>query len=242
MEISQRQLAANRANALKSTGPRSAEGKARSARNAITHGLTCAPVAQASPVLSGEDEAAFIALRDQLTCELSARGTMQREIVDQLAQAIWRLRRIPGIEDTPMERSLKVELRRRKSEQPFRDRKLDPDPPTIYELLADQFQRTDGSAMGRLELYRSRLLREQRSLLRELRKLQEETVTDDSAASDEKSNPSPEATSGRAENYDVGGIDEALNTDTSLEPQRAQPAERSGEEDPPFKAELMKVR
>ena len=38
--ISAAKLAANRANARASTGPRSAEGKKRSARNALRHGLT----------------------------------------------------------------------------------------------------------------------------------------------------------------------------------------------------------
>ena len=37
---SERQLAANRANARKSTGPRSAPGKKRASRNALKHGLT----------------------------------------------------------------------------------------------------------------------------------------------------------------------------------------------------------
>jgi len=37
---SERQLAANRANAQKSSGPRSAAGKKRASRNALTHGLT----------------------------------------------------------------------------------------------------------------------------------------------------------------------------------------------------------
>jgi hypothetical protein len=36
---SERQLAANRANARKSTGPRSASGKKRASRNALKHGL-----------------------------------------------------------------------------------------------------------------------------------------------------------------------------------------------------------
>jgi hypothetical protein len=43
-----RQIAANRRNAKKSTGPRSAEGRARSARNATRHGLNAAvPVDEA---------------------------------------------------------------------------------------------------------------------------------------------------------------------------------------------------
>jgi hypothetical protein len=37
---SERQIAANRRNAKKSSGPRSAAGKARSGRNALRHGLT----------------------------------------------------------------------------------------------------------------------------------------------------------------------------------------------------------
>ena len=37
--MSERQLAANRANALRSTGPQPPEGKAKSARNALKHGI-----------------------------------------------------------------------------------------------------------------------------------------------------------------------------------------------------------
>jgi hypothetical protein len=51
---SQKQIAANRANALRSTGPRTAVGKMRSSRNAFRHGLSC-------PLSLGTDDAAKLA-------------------------------------------------------------------------------------------------------------------------------------------------------------------------------------
>ena len=51
---SEKQISANRANALKGHGPRSAGGKARSSRNAIQHGLAANIWKQASAVRSIE--------------------------------------------------------------------------------------------------------------------------------------------------------------------------------------------
>jgi hypothetical protein len=51
--ISQRKIEANRKNAAKSTGPRTAQGKANVRLNAVTHGLTGATV-----VLPHEEEQA----------------------------------------------------------------------------------------------------------------------------------------------------------------------------------------
>jgi hypothetical protein len=51
---SEKQILANRANALKSRGPRSAGGKVRASRNAIRHGLSANIWKQASAVISIE--------------------------------------------------------------------------------------------------------------------------------------------------------------------------------------------
>jgi len=101
--VSQRKLIANRANAQKSTGPQSEDGKAASARNAMTHGLTSHTCA----ILPGEDPAEYRALLDQLEREQQPAGVLQRELVSHLAQIIWKLRRIPGIENAIVQRELK---------------------------------------------------------------------------------------------------------------------------------------
>jgi hypothetical protein len=66
------QIAANRRNALKSTGPRTAAGKAVSCRNALRHGMT----ARATVVL-GEDPQDFQRFRSELTAALAPRDARE---------------------------------------------------------------------------------------------------------------------------------------------------------------------
>lgn len=88
-----RQLRANRLNALKSTGPRTDEGKAASSRNALRHGLTAIHV-----VVQGEDAAKYETLRRGLLDEFAPETAMQTILVDQLAAVVWRLRRAAAYE------------------------------------------------------------------------------------------------------------------------------------------------
>jgi hypothetical protein len=90
---SQRQLEANRANAKRSTGPRSARGKARSRMNAVTHGLTAARI-----VIPGEKAEEFAAFRDALMVDLAPANTIHRLLADRVAGLFWRLRRGPMVE------------------------------------------------------------------------------------------------------------------------------------------------
>ena len=91
--VSQRQLEANRANAKRSTGPKSVSGKARSRLNRITHGLTARQL-----VVGAEKPEDFDALREALFADLEPNGALQCELVDEIARFQWRLRRIPVLE------------------------------------------------------------------------------------------------------------------------------------------------
>jgi len=74
--VSERQIAANRRNARKSTGPRSGAGKNRASRNAYRHGLT----------LSIVSTAAFAKQLDKLVREIA--GDNKDAIVLERARAI----------------------------------------------------------------------------------------------------------------------------------------------------------
>lgn len=99
-----KQKEANKRNAQRSTGPKTAEGKRKSRLNAVKHGLTGNTV-----VINDEDPAAFDMLRQQLMEEYHPRTIIERELVMKLAAQIWRLRRIPVFESAIFE-SYEAEL------------------------------------------------------------------------------------------------------------------------------------
>jgi len=85
--------AANRRNALHSTGPRTESGKQRSALNALTHGLS-----SQSAVLPSEDPAAYQLHCRQLHDEYQPKTPTEIQLVQELADTAWRLNRIPSLE------------------------------------------------------------------------------------------------------------------------------------------------
>ena len=88
-----RQIDANRRNARKSTGPITEEGKHRSRRNAVRHGLTAETVIE---VL--EDPEDYKAFELSVTADFDAQTAVERELVLRLASLLWRLRRATAIE------------------------------------------------------------------------------------------------------------------------------------------------
>ncbi len=83
----------NRANAQRSTGPSSPEGKARSARNSFKHGLYSKEL-----VMPDEDPDELDHLRCTLRDEHQPATTTEEILVDELAQHFWRLRRFRALE------------------------------------------------------------------------------------------------------------------------------------------------
>ena len=92
-QISEAKLAANRANAQHSTGPKTPEGKAKVARNARTYGLFVSDntLEQENPQEYADMFASFIA-------DYCPNPGIEFELVRQLTSASWRLRRLDRIE------------------------------------------------------------------------------------------------------------------------------------------------
>lgn len=95
--VSDKQRAANRKNAKKSTGPRTPKGKTRSRRNALKHGLLARDVVVTTPNSPErrEDFDAFIA---DLISELKPRGVIEETLVERIATCYWRLHRAQRFE------------------------------------------------------------------------------------------------------------------------------------------------
>jgi hypothetical protein len=105
-----RQIEANRRNALKSTGPKTYNGKRASRRNALRHGLT------AETVIEGlEDTEDYRAFEAAIISDYDAQTAVKRELVLRLASLLWRMRRAISIETDLFQIQVEI-LRDRKNE------------------------------------------------------------------------------------------------------------------------------
>jgi hypothetical protein len=94
VSVSNARAEASRKNGAKSRGPKTPEGRARSSRNALKHGLR----AEKFLVLADEDAAAFEALQAALLAELAPEGAVQTVLAQRVVSAAWRLARADEIE------------------------------------------------------------------------------------------------------------------------------------------------
>jgi hypothetical protein len=82
------QIEANRKNALKSTGPRTTEGKEASSQNATKHGLRTN-----RNVIKTESQEEFDIFRDNMLADLAPDGAMEEMLAERIVSLSWRLKR-----------------------------------------------------------------------------------------------------------------------------------------------------
>src|SRR3954471_20443112 len=158
---SKRRLAANRANAQRSTGPRTAPGKAKSSLNAVKTGLTGRTV-----LLPSEDVKQYQNHVKRFHEELQPVGELETNVVQSLADTQWRLNRIPSLES-----GILALGRKRCDPDLFAEEKN----PQIREgLLQAHAFNTEAQPLKNLFLQESRLRRQYAQLIQELERLRAE--------------------------------------------------------------------
>lgn len=96
---SEKQIAANRRNATKSTGPRTSGGKAASSRNALKHG-----VLSKQALSEYEDIQTFQTLLAKLVEELEPVSVIECTLVERIAILLWREKRLAETEAREIDR------------------------------------------------------------------------------------------------------------------------------------------
>ncbi len=86
--VSEKQLAANRSNATRSTGPRTPEGKARACMSRLDHGLF-----SSQEVLPGESSSEFLERRKALLDALNPGDALQELLSERAIDHAWKIKR-----------------------------------------------------------------------------------------------------------------------------------------------------
>jgi len=167
------QVAANRRNAEKSTGPRTAQGKVAVSQNAVKHGLLAR-----HDVIRGEDREEFDLYREEMFWELNPVGTMESRLAERIVSLAWRLRRAERIQNeafdallakdmsSPLAR-LTQSLRARGADQPPDDAEGCDGDPALGRAVVRDF--SGARVLDRLLMYERRI---ESSLYRTMAELQ----------------------------------------------------------------------
>jgi hypothetical protein len=130
---SDKQARANRRNALKSTGPKTPEGKDAVRLNALKHGLLSQVI-----LLPGEDQEALRELDENLRAELQPVGELESLLVDRIIASYWRLSRLGRVEAGIFAWELYGELARRANEEANSYKKRPVNPYVTTPTITDQ--------------------------------------------------------------------------------------------------------
>jgi hypothetical protein len=144
---SEKQIEANRRNAQRSTGPQTIEGKSKSSRNNLRHGLT----GQIS-LLPTEDREAHDAFCNDLIGGFQPETPMERQLAQSIAEDNWRLNRARAIEDNMF--ALGHASERREAQIALADAQTFQEHANQFNLLTIYEQRINRNMQRNLKLLR----------------------------------------------------------------------------------------
>jgi len=166
---SAKQVAANRQNAQHSTGPKTPEGKAAVAQNAVKHGLRA--LSGRNVVIPGEDPDEFQGFHDELLDGLEPTNAAEWVLAERIVVAQWRLRRAARYEGQLMEDALASIKKRDAHHAKYHPNDtIDPDQQAAQELPRAVNLCLSGKAHWQMVRYEGYL---QRGMFRALKELQE---------------------------------------------------------------------
>jgi hypothetical protein len=134
------QIEANRRNALRSTGPKTEDGKWRSRRNAVRHGLTAETI-----IVPLEDTRDYQAFEAAIIADYDARTAVERELVLRLTSLLWRIRRATAIETDLLQIQAEILSDRRLELVAGDDTEQEPVCPSSQRVVLPQVQRQSGN-------------------------------------------------------------------------------------------------
>jgi hypothetical protein len=168
---SSKKSATARANGAKSRGPATPAGRARSSQNALRHGLAVRDAALPTVSVVLGDAADFQRLLDSYLDEFAPTSPIEVELVETMASARWRLRRLANIETILLANEIDTSVEDVDRELEDIDRE-----PDVDDHLAYAFKRLgEGASLHLLNRYEGTINRsyaqafKQLHLLRSLR-------------------------------------------------------------------------
>jgi len=173
---SEKRIAANKQNALRSTGPKTPRGKAIAKMNALKHGLLSGQV-----LIAGEQARDLAELGQRLRAELRPVGMLELILVDRVVAGVWRLRRCLRLEAQVIEHE-------ETSVKPFSENFLTGATtrrtPAEMRGLRALSVTGEGERLERMMRYESAIERQVYKALTELERLQSLRCQEQSAAAD----------------------------------------------------------
>ena len=203
-KTSQKRIEANRRNAQQSTGPRTAQGKAKSATNSTTHGFSGLHINPLAPgcFLKIEDEAQFRILLDEYVATYNPQHRDELDLLTEGVYAKWRQQRIWMAETSQIETAIAQNESELRKTLPMAN---------ANAHLANGIAKSE--AILKLYLrYDAQLHRHYRNCLKDLRDLQAERLTPI------EPNPAPPSAETPTPHEPIQAAPTTVTTPTPIEP------------------------